>query len=128
MGFDHDFRRRADAVRGIPLESILQQWGAVRDRCDKAKWHLGEDSFSITGAKFTHWQRKAGGGGADSLTGGGFLAGFPGSTALFRSRVGCSMGRGPDVLKALSRLVFAQFRAAAFQSFILFLPTIHPLD
>ena len=67
MGFDHDFRRRADAVRGIPLESILQQWGAVRDRCDKAKWRLGEDSFSITGAKFTHWQRSAGGGGAIDL-------------------------------------------------------------
>jgi hypothetical protein len=67
MGFDHDFRRRADAVRGIPLESILQQWGALRDRCDKAKWHLGEDSFSITGAKFTHWQRNAGGGGAIDL-------------------------------------------------------------
>ncbi len=67
MGFDHDFRRRADAVRGIPLESILQQWGALRDRCDKAKWHLGEDSFSITGTKFTHWQRNAGGGGAIDL-------------------------------------------------------------
>jgi hypothetical protein len=67
MGFDHDFRRRADAVRGIPLESILQQWGALPDRCDKAKWHLGEDSFSITGAKFTHWQRNAGGGGAIDL-------------------------------------------------------------
>ena len=67
MGFDHDFRRRADAVRGIPLESILPQWGALRDRCDKAKWHLGEDSFSITGAKFTHWQGNAGGGGAIDL-------------------------------------------------------------
>jgi hypothetical protein len=67
MGFDHDFRRRADAVRGIPLENVLQQWGALRDRCDKAKWHLGEDSFSITGAKFTHWQGTAGGGGAIDL-------------------------------------------------------------
>jgi hypothetical protein len=67
MGFDHDFRRRADAVRGIPLESILRQWGALRDRCDKAKWHLGEDSLSITGAKFTHWQQNAGGGGAIDL-------------------------------------------------------------
>ena len=67
MGFEHDFRRRADAVRGIPLEHVLQQWGAVPDRCDKAKWHLGENSFSITGAKFTHWQRHAGGGGAIDL-------------------------------------------------------------
>ena len=67
MGFDPDFRWRADAVREIPLESILQQWGALRDRCDKAKWHLGQDSFSITGAKFTHWQRSAGGGGAIDL-------------------------------------------------------------
>jgi hypothetical protein len=67
MGFDPDFRRRANAVRGIPLESILQQWGAARDRCDKAKWHLDEDSFSITGAKFTHWQRNIGGGGAIDL-------------------------------------------------------------
>ncbi len=67
MGFDRDFRRRANAVRGIPLENVLQQWGAVPDRCDKAKWHLGEDSFSITRAKFTHWQRNAGGGGAIDL-------------------------------------------------------------
>ena len=67
MGFDHDFRRRADAVREIPLEIILQSWGAVPDRRDKAKWHLGEDSFSITGLKFTHWQRRAGGGGAIDL-------------------------------------------------------------
>ena len=67
MGFDHDFRRRADAVREIPLEIILQSWGAVRDRRDKAKWHLGEDSFSVTGLKFTHWQRRAGGGGAIDL-------------------------------------------------------------
>ena len=67
MGFNHDFRRRADAVREIPLEIILQSWGAVRDRRDKAKWHLGEDSFSVTGLKFTHWQRRAGGGGAIDL-------------------------------------------------------------
>ena len=67
MAFDHDFRRRADAVREIPLEIILQSWGAVRDRRDKAKWHLGEDSFSVTGLKFTHWQRRAGGGGAIDL-------------------------------------------------------------
>lgn len=67
MGFEHDFRRRADAVRAIPLENVLRQWGALRDRYDKAKWHLGEDSFSITGAKFTHWQRHAGGGGAIDL-------------------------------------------------------------
>jgi hypothetical protein len=67
MGFDHDFRRRADAVRAIPLERILRHWGALRDRSDKAKWHLGQDSFSVTGAKFTHWQRHTGGGGAIDL-------------------------------------------------------------
>jgi hypothetical protein len=67
MAFDHELRRRADAVRAIPLETILQHWGALRDRSDKAKWHLGEDSFSVTGVKFTHWQRHAGGGGAIDL-------------------------------------------------------------
>jgi hypothetical protein len=67
MAFEYDLRQRADAVRAIPLENILQQWGAVRDRCDKAKWHLGQDSFSIRGAKFTHWQRHVGGGGAIDL-------------------------------------------------------------
>lgn len=67
MGFDPDFRRRADAVRGIPLERVLRHWGARRDRCDKAKWHLGEHSYSIAGAKFTQWQPDVGGGGAIDL-------------------------------------------------------------
>lgn len=67
MGFDHDFRRRADAVRGIDLESVLKHLGAKRDRRDKSKWRLGQESVSITGCKFMNWQRHAGRGGAIDL-------------------------------------------------------------
>lgn len=62
-----DFRRRAAAVRDIPLERVLQWWGAVRDRLDKAKWHTEQGAVSITGAKFMNWQRDRGGGGAIDL-------------------------------------------------------------
>ncbi len=62
-----DFRRRADAVRGVPLEAVLQLRAAVRDRHDRAKWHTEQGSLSITGSKFTNWQRAHGGGGAIDL-------------------------------------------------------------
>jgi hypothetical protein len=66
MTFD-DFRRRADIVRQIPLETVLTYWGATRDRYDRAKWHSKQGPLSVTGAKFTNWRRSTGGGGAIDL-------------------------------------------------------------
>jgi hypothetical protein len=62
-----DFRQRANAVRGIPLEMVLLVRGALRDRCDKSKWHTERGTLSVTGAKFTNWQQDHGGGGAIDL-------------------------------------------------------------
>ena len=66
MTFD-DFRRRADMVRQIPLETVLTYRGATRDRYDRAKWHSEQGPLSVTGAKFTNWHRGTGGGGAIDL-------------------------------------------------------------
>lgn len=66
MNFD-DFRRRADRVREVPLETVLALRNAVRDRRDRQKWHTEQGPVSITGQKFTNWQRNAGGGGAIDL-------------------------------------------------------------
>ena len=66
MNFD-DFRRRADAVRSLSLESVLLARGAVRDRRDHRKWHTEQGPLSVTGPKFTNWRRQAGGGGAIDL-------------------------------------------------------------
>jgi hypothetical protein len=66
MTFD-DFRRRADAVRQIPLETVLMYRGAVRDRYDRAKWHSEQGPLSVSGAKFANWHRNTGGGGAIDL-------------------------------------------------------------
>ena len=66
MNFD-DFRRRADAVRSLPLETVLLARGAVRDRRDRRKWHTEQGPLSVTGPKFTNWHRQAGGGGAIDL-------------------------------------------------------------
>ena len=62
-----DWRRRADAVRGLPLETILLQRGAKRDPHDKAKWHSERGVLSLTGSKFTNWCWQIGGGGAIDL-------------------------------------------------------------
>ena len=64
MNFD-EFRRRADAVRDIPLETVLIFRGAVRDRLDRAKWHTERGPLSVTGAKFTNWHGGSGGGAID---------------------------------------------------------------
>jgi hypothetical protein len=66
MNFD-DFRQRADAVRSLPLETVLLARGAVRDRRDRHKWHTEQGPLSVTGPKFTNWHRQAGGGGAIDL-------------------------------------------------------------
>lgn len=62
-----DFRRRADAVRSIPLEAVLIRWDAERDRYDKYRWRTERGPLSITGAKFFNWQLRQGGGGAIDL-------------------------------------------------------------
>jgi len=62
-----DFRRRAAAVRSIPLDVVLTQWGAVRDRRDRAQWRTEQGPVSVTGVKFFNWHRQQGGGGAIDL-------------------------------------------------------------
>ena len=62
-----DFRRRADAVRPIPLETVLTQWGAKRDRRDRAQWHTEQGPVTVTGIKFFNWHHHEGGGGAIDL-------------------------------------------------------------
>jgi hypothetical protein len=62
-----DIRDRADRVRGVPLQEVLLQSGAKRDRYDKAKWHTPKGAISCTGAKFMNWNRGVGGGGAIDL-------------------------------------------------------------
>jgi len=66
MNFD-DFRRRAAAVRDIPLEMVLTLRGAVRDRHDRSKWDTERGPLSVTGPKFRNWQQEQGGGGAIDL-------------------------------------------------------------
>jgi hypothetical protein len=60
-----EFRRRADAVRDIPLETVLAFRGAIRDRHDRSKWHTERGPLSVTGSKFTNWQGGSGGGAID---------------------------------------------------------------
>ena len=62
-----DFRRRADAVRSIPLELVLTRWGGERDLGDRSRWCTAQGALSVTGAKFFNWQRETGGGGAIDL-------------------------------------------------------------
>jgi hypothetical protein len=66
MNFD-DFRRRADRVREVPLETVLALRHAVRDPRDRQKWHTEQGPVSITGQKFTNWHQNTGGGGAIDL-------------------------------------------------------------
>lgn len=62
-----EFRERANAVRDIPLETVLIVRGAVRDGRDRSKWHSERGALSVTGAKFMNWQQECGGGGAIDL-------------------------------------------------------------
>jgi len=66
MNFD-DLRRRAAAVREVPLETVLSLRGAKRDRHERSKWHTEQGPLSVTGPKFMNWQRSRGGGGAIDL-------------------------------------------------------------
>ena len=62
-----DLRRRADLVRGVPLETVLRLRGAVRNRRDPAKWDTEQGPLSVTGSQFMNWSRSQGGGGAIDL-------------------------------------------------------------
>jgi len=62
-----DFRRRADRVREVPLETVLALRHAARDPRDRQKWHTEQGPLSITGQKFTNWHQNTGGGGAIDL-------------------------------------------------------------
>ena len=62
-----DFRHQADAVRDIPLETVLTQWGAERDRRGRAQWRTEQGPLTVTGTKFFNWHHNEGGGGAIDL-------------------------------------------------------------
>ena len=62
-----DWRHRADAVRDLPLQTILLERGAKQDPRDRSKWHTERGSLSITESKFTNWCSGASGGGAIDL-------------------------------------------------------------
>lgn len=64
---DAEFRRRATAVRALPLETVLLVRGATRDPSDRSKWHTERGPLSITGEKFFNWGWDAGRGGAIDL-------------------------------------------------------------
>ena len=66
MTFDQ-IHQRVQQLRSIPLEAVLLQAGAQRDRLDKAKWHTAQGTISITGMRFMNWNQGAGGGGAIDL-------------------------------------------------------------
>jgi len=62
-----ELRQRADRLRAVPLEAVLQAWGAHRDPDDPHKWHTSQGVLSVTGVKFINWNRGQGGGGAIDL-------------------------------------------------------------
>jgi hypothetical protein len=62
-----EIRDRANRVRGVPLQEVLLQSGAKRDRYDSAKWHTGKGTISCTDVKFMNWNQMVGGGGAIDL-------------------------------------------------------------
>ena len=58
---------KADVVRNIDLEAVLERTGCIKDRLDKAKWHTPDGVISVTGQKFMNWRQGTGGGGAIDL-------------------------------------------------------------
>jgi hypothetical protein len=64
VNFD-ELRQCADAVRAVPLESVLVCRGAIRDRHDRRKWHTEQGPLSLSGPKFMNWRGQGGGGAID---------------------------------------------------------------
>ena len=113
MNFD-DFRRRADRVREVPLETVLALRNAVRDPRDRQKWHTEQGPVSITGQKFTNWHRNTGGGGAIDLV--MHLADLDASAAVawLEQHLACRpcrrWHRGSLTLQAISALLLLLLR------------------
>lgn len=96
-----DWRRRADAVRDLPLDAILQRRGASRSVHDKSKWHTERGSLSVTECKFTNWCCQVGCG----PVGGGGTSG--GSTCSGGGQVG-----GGGAIDLVMHLADVNFREA----------------
>lgn len=62
-----DIKNRADIVRRIDLEEILERIGSFRHSYDKSKWHTSQGVLSVRGEKFINWAAGIGGGGAIDL-------------------------------------------------------------
>lgn len=60
-------QQRAERLRAIALEAVLQQIGAQADPHDPRKWHTAQGVLSVTGSKFINWKVGSGGGGAIDL-------------------------------------------------------------
>jgi len=58
---------KADKVRTIDLDTLLQHYGCTKDLRDKAKWHTPQGVISVNGQKFMNWTLGTGGGGAIDL-------------------------------------------------------------
>ncbi len=76
----NDLRHRADAVRSIPLRTVLTYWGAERDRRDRSQWCTQRGPLSVTGTQFFNWHLEEGGGGAIDLV--MHLSGWDAHTAV----------------------------------------------
>ena len=72
---------KANIVRNIGLESVLERTGCIADRYDKAKWHTPDGVISVTCQKFMNWTKGTGGGGAIDLA--MYLTGCDFKTAVF---------------------------------------------
>ena len=62
-----EIRKKADEVRNIELNALLQHFGSTKDLKDKAKWHTSQGVISVNGPKFMNWTQGTGGGGAIDL-------------------------------------------------------------
>jgi len=62
-----EIRKKADAIRNIELDALLQYFGSTKDHQDKAKWHTRQGMISVNGPKFMNWTQGTGGGGAIDL-------------------------------------------------------------
>jgi hypothetical protein len=94
-----EFRRQADAVRSIPLPTVLAYWGAERDRRDRSQWRTRRGPLSVTGAQFFNWHRREGGGGAIDLV--MHLSGWDARTAI--QWLGQHLGSGRAAGSSLPR-------------------------
>ena len=94
-----DFRRRADAVRSIPLVTVLTAWAAQRDWRDRNQWRTERGPLTVTGAKFFNWHLEEGGGGAIDLV--MHLGSMEAAAAIVWLEQ--QLGRGPAAASSASR-------------------------